>query len=398
VYRVLRSLLYDLDMKILCVHNTPDLYGASRCMERVFGRFAQDGHEVHVALPGPGPVVDMLRKNGVHVHIHPGLSVFDRSQVGSLRKSIQFALLFPVAVLRLIWLVLRYRIDVIHTNTVVLPASGVAAFLTRTPHVWHIRELLSEFGKLWKPYQRYIGFVSTRIIAISLCVRDQFDPSIQKKVQVIYDGLDDSTASVNPEREAAFRSLFPDDKFLVGVVGRIKWHRKGQEILVKAASLLKDRFPRAHYVIVGSTPPGNEAHLVRLRDLVSDLGLEDRVTFAGETDDPMSVFAALDVAVVPSVQAEPFGGVVLEAMSAGTPVVGSRCGGIPDQIVDEVSGILFTPGDPDALADGIARLLDDPELRKRMSAQGILRVRNAFAFENTYNSMAALFEQVVGTR
>jgi glycosyltransferase involved in cell wall biosynthesis len=383
-------------MNILSVNNTVDLYGASRCMLRVFGRFAEDGHEVHAVLPENGPLVDLLEAKGVHVHIHHCLSIFDRSQVGSIGACLRFLVLFPISVIQLVTLILRFHIDVIHSNTAVLPSSAVAAFITGRPHVWHIREYFGEFGRLWKLYQRYIFLVSTAIVAISRCTRDQFDPALRNKIQVIYDGLDETVARVLPDSRDAFRRTLPADKLLVGVVGRIKWHRKGQEVLVRAADLLKERHPQVHYVLVGSTAPGNQEHETRLRELVAASGLESDFTFAGDTEDPISVFAALDVAVVPSVQPEPFGCVVIEAMVAGTPVVGSRCGGIAEQIVDGVSGVLFTPGDAEALANALERLLNDPILRKRMVEEGFHRVRAVFPLDSTHQQMAALFDQVAG--
>jgi glycosyltransferase involved in cell wall biosynthesis len=381
-------------LKILSVNNPVDLYGASRCMERLFGRFAADGHEVHAVLPKNGPLVDVLKAKGVHVHIQASLSIFDRSQVGSFRSCLRFLVLFPVSVIQLALLTLRFHIDVIHANTGVLPSCAVAAFVTGRPHVWHIRELFGEFGQLWKPYQRYISFLSTAVVAISHCTRDQFDPALRSKVQIVYDGLDESIARVDPACRVAFRGSFPAGKLLVGVAGRIKWHRKGQEVLVRAAKLLKEQHPQVHYVLVGSTAPGNQEHETRLRELITASGLENDFTLVGDVQDPISVFAALDVAVVPSVQAEPFGCVVIEAMAAGTPVIGSRCGGIAEQIVDGVSGLLFAPGDAAALADALARLIGDPTLRSQISEEGFHRVRSAFPFENTYRHMAAIFDQV----
>ncbi len=381
-------------MNILSVNNTTDLYGASRCLERVFTRFVEGGHEVHVVLPGNGPLVELLRSKGIQVHIQTGLSVFDRSQVGSILGCLRFLLYFPISVVLLIALILRYSIDVVHTNTGVLPSSGIAAMLTGTPHVWHVRELFAEFGWLWKPYERYISLFSSVIIAISRCTRNQFDFAIRNRVHVIYDGLDETAFEVNPERRDAFRNSFPTDKLLVGVVGRIKFHRKGQEVLVRAARLLKERHPRVHYVIVGSTALGNEEHETRLRSLIASLDLENDFTFVGDVEDPMPVFAALDVAVVPSVQPEPFGCVVIEAMAVGTPVIGSRCGGIAEQIIDGSSGLLFTPGDPDALADRLERIINDGLLRERIIEEGLQRVHDVFRLEDTCRHTLALFDRV----
>jgi glycosyltransferase involved in cell wall biosynthesis len=385
-------------MKILSVNNTADLYGASRCMERLFGRFAREGHEVHAVLPERGPLADLFEACGVRVHIHRSLAVIDRAQFRSVRGCLRFLLLFPISVLWIVALVLRLRIDLIHTNTLVMPSPAMAAFITGRTHIWHVRELLSEFGWMWKPYQRYVYLLSDAIVAISHCTRDQFDPELLGKVHVIYDGLDDTAAMADPARIQEFRESFSAETKLIGVVGRIKWHRKGQEVLVRAAALLRHQHPEAHYVIVGSTAPGNEDHEIRLRELISACGLDNTVLLTGDYHDPASVFAALDIAVAPSIQPEPFGCVVIEAMAAGTPVVGSHCGGIPEQIVDGVSGILFTPGDPVALAKALHSLLEAPRLRERVALEGRLRVREKFTLESTYRTMAALFNKSTGSQ
>jgi glycosyltransferase involved in cell wall biosynthesis len=385
-------------MKILSVNNTADIYGASRCMERVLGRFVEDGHEVHAVLPQEGPLVAMLEARGIRVHIHRTLPIVERSRMGSLRGCARFFLQFPFSVCWLAVLILRLRIDIVHTNIVVLPTPAFAAFIARRPHVWHIRELLGEFGWMWIPYQRYIMVFSRAAVAISCCVREQFEPALQGRVHVIYDGLDEAAIRIDPARKESFRKALPPDRLLVGVLGRIKWHRKGQEVLVRAASLLTKSHPCVHYVLIGSVAPGNEVHETKLRALISDLGLGDAVTLYGETDDPMSVLAALDIAVVPSVQPEPFGCVVIESMAAGTPVIGSRCGGIAEQIVPDVSGILFPPGDFQALASGLDRLFNDALLRNRLVEQGLRRVREDFPLEDTYRSMLALFETIGGLK
>ncbi len=383
-------------MKILTVNNTADLYGASRCMERVFGQLARQGHEVHAVLPEKGALVDLLEAHGIHVHVHPGLTLLDRNQLRTLAGCVRFASLLPFSVFFLVRLILRLRIDVVHTNTVVLPSPSLAAFLTRRPHVWHVRELLQEFGPLWRPYQHWVALLSSGIVAISSSVRDQFDPKLRHKVQVIYDGLDESTCTPDAGRMGAFRERFPAESMLIGVVGRIKWHRKGQEVLVRAASLLRERHPEAHYVIVGSPSRGNEDHEVRLRDLISRHGLQDVVHLIGELEDTASVFAALHIAVAPSVQPEPFGCVVLEAMAAGAAVLGSRAGGIAEQIVHGETGLLFTPGDADELARQLDDLLSHPARRRRMAAAGTRRALSHFRLATTVREMAELFERLEG--
>ena len=384
-------------MKILSINNTADMYGASRCMERVFSRFTADGHEVHAVLPEDGPLVALLKARGVRVHLHPAMPIVDRAQLRSLSGCLRFLVCFPLSVVWLAALMLRLRIDLVHTNTVVLPTPSVAALLTGRRHVWHVRELLGEFGALWRPYQRFVYRLSDAIIAISQCTREQFDVALRDRVAVIYDGLAESDSLIDPEERDRIRRLAPPESTLVGVVGRIKFHRKGQEVLVRAAGLLRGKYPDARYLIVGSASPGNEGQVTRLRQLIAEVGVGDLVVLAGESTDPASVFAALDIAVVPSVQPEPFGCVVMEAMAVGTPVIGSRCGGIAEQIVDGVSGLLFPPGDAPALAAALESLLGNAARRDAMAEAAASHARTLFSLDGTYNAMANLFDTVGGT-
>ena len=165
---------------------------------------------------------------------------------------------------------------------------------------------------------------------------------------------------------------------------------------MRAAALLRHRFPECYYAIVGKPSPGNDAEEVRLRALIAEHELDNVVHFLGEMEDTASVFAALDVAVVPSVQTEPFGCVVSEAMAAGTAVVGSRAGGIAEQIVAGESGLLFAPGDAEDLALQLGRLLGDSAFRQLLAAQGEEHVRTHFLLQTTILNMAALFERLAG--
>ncbi|WP_170834915.1 glycosyltransferase [Terriglobus roseus] len=384
-------------MKILSVNNTSDLYGASRCMERLFRQFVLAGHEVHAVLPGTGPLVALLRSSGVQVHIQPGISIVDRARMRTAWGVVSFAVSTPLSVLRLAWLIGRLRIDVVHTNTVVMPTPAFAAYLMGVPHVWHVREILSEFEAFWRPFQHVVTGLSNSVIAVSQSVRQQFLPGLQHQVTVIYDGLGDEAATVNEAYRTALRERFCADALLVGVVGRIKFHRKGQEILVQAVSLLKGKYPEARFLVVGSPPPRSPDELGRLSALMEECGVRERFTLLGEIDDPASLFAALDITVVPSVHPEPFGCVVIEAMAVGTPVIGSDCGGIAEQIVDGQTGLLFKPGDAAALAIALDRMLSDADLRYRMSQQASIRMKTCFRTEDTFLATNVMFQYAMGT-
>ncbi len=119
------------------------------------------------------------------------------------------------------------------------------------------------------------------------------------------------------------------------------------------------------------------------RKLAAKLGIADRVRFLGWLG-PTELDAAYEraaVVAVPSLWPEPFGVVGIEAMARGRPVVASRTGGIPDWLVDGVTGVLTRPGDVGELAAALRRLIESPELRARMGAAAVDRVRRHFTVE-----------------
>jgi glycosyltransferase involved in cell wall biosynthesis len=379
-------------MVILSVHNTADIYGASRSLLRMLRRLTKDGHEVHVVLPGRGPLVNLLLEHGINVHRYEPLAVIDRNQLRSFRGAIAFALNFQRSVFWLAALMLRQGFDVVHTNSAVIPAPALAAKFTGRRHVWHIREFFSDFPSLWKLYQWYVGLLSAQIVANSLATREQFSARLRKKCSVIYNGLDEDSGVIDRENAQRFRASLGNPKWLIGVVGRIKWVRKGQEVLVKAAALLANEFPDTRYVVVGSCAPGNEDHLVRLHELIHEKGLKERFIFAGELEDLRDIYAAFDLTVVPSMMPEPFGCVVVESMAVGTPVVGTRIGGIPEQIVDGTTGLLFEPGDEVGLARALSKLMSDEALRLSMADACRRRFQNTFSLDTAYSK----FSEIIG--
>lgn len=152
---------------------------------------------------------------------------------------------------------------------------------------------------------------------------------------------------------------------LVGIVGRLEeW--KGQKIFLRAAALVATSHPDARFLVVGGALLGWEGdYPLRLQRLAKELGIDERVYFAGHQDDVYPWFDAMDV-VVHASSAEPFGLVIVEAMALGKALVASDSGG-PAEIVEQgTSGLLVGHGDHAAMAKAVADLLSDPARRARM--------------------------------
>jgi glycosyltransferase involved in cell wall biosynthesis len=381
-------------MHIAFVHSGADLYGASRALLRLAAALIERGRRVTVILPYDGDLRPALERCGATVLLHSSMTILTRpSASGSLRQ----LLLLPFSFFELVRLFRRLRPDVVHSNTAVILSAAPAAWILGIPHICHIREFFAEFPILWKFYRSYLAWFSTAIVCVSHAVAAQFEVGIrERKVRVIYDGIPelelrrDSTA-------AACRGQFGLDEhsLVAGVVGRIKTTRKGQEILVRAAALLKDRYPQARYLLVGSPFPGNESHLISLKAAMRASGVEDRFILTGDLADVAPAYACLDVLVLPSAMPEPFGLVLIEAMARRIPVIATSAGGPPEIIDHDRSGLLVPPGDAHALARALDRLFADRQLRLQLAANGRARFESMFEFNGFVDRMSALYSDTI---
>jgi glycogen(starch) synthase len=371
-------------MKILTLSGTADLSGASRCMERVFGQLAQQGHEVHAGVPSRGSLAEALEARGIAVHVVEGLQTLRTERGWTGVSWAQLAMSAPRGLWALTRLIRLLRPEVIHTNEALVPLPSVAARLTRTPHVWHLRSVPAKWSEhLRGGYLRWVAVSSREVIAVSGFVARQIPPRYQDRISVVYEGLDPRLEEPSGSAVKIFRRRFAPGTRLVGVVGRIEWGHRGQEMLVRAASLLQPRMPEVQYLFAGRAPEEEPGHEAELHQLVETYGLQSCVTFLGNDCSPQTVLAALDVAVVPPVVPQPYSFAALDAMAHGSCVIASRSGGLPEQVEDGETGLLFTPGDFAGLADALERLLRDDGLRQKMGAAGRQRVLGEFSFEQT---------------
>ncbi len=156
--------------------------------------------------------------------------------------------------------------------------------------------------------------------------------------------------------------------FTVGFLGRLT-REKGVEVLLN--TLISTG---SVAVIAGTGPEENS-----LKKLAKENGIGNRVKFLGEVADKQKFFSQIDCLIVPSVEAESFGLVIIEAMAAGIPVVASRIGGILEIIEDKKTGLLFEPGNKTELAEKIQFLLKNPKKAKIIKERAALAVGQRFS-------------------
>lgn len=220
------------------------------------------------------------------------------------------------------------------------------------------------------------------VVAVSNAVRDRlarFDRQLTP--HVIHSAADPSPA--NPETSARLRRRWKD-RFVVGHVGALSDGHKGQLTLIAAAKRLEPEIPELLVVFLGQGPDEP-----KLKEAAADCS---HVEFAGFVTDVGSYLAAFDVFAFPS-RYEALGSILLDALTAGLPIVASNVGGIPEAVRDGREGILVPPGDAEALAAGIRRLYQNPALREKLSTAASRRAE-LFTAERMADEYLALYRKL----
>lgn len=212
---------------------------------------------------------------------------------------------------------------------------------------------------------------------------------------VIHPGIDAPEAlEADALRRLREEVGLPGDRPVIGITGRLMaW--KGQHHVLRALALLRDRGVAVHGLVVGGNAYDHEPEYEPfLHRLVTELGLEDRVTFSGQVPDATRYVQLMDIAVNAS-DHEPFGIVLLEAMALGVPVVAVDAGGPAEIVQDGVSGLLVATADPERFADALHRLAGDAALRERLAEAGRARYDAEFTAERMTDDLTAALERVV---
>lgn len=378
-------------VKVLYVHSSAVLYGSDRALLHLIRFLDRERFQPVVVLPESGPLVPALEVYGVEVHIIP-LSILHRSL--RLRFWMQFVGRLWTSTRAIVRLIRAQGIGLVHTNTAHVFNGALAARMAGVPHIWHIREMQLGMSRLGGVLSALICRASVTILVISQAVRDAFRwrEACGAKVHTIYDGVDTERFTLPDDKRTLREAVgLPPDAALVGMVGRIA-HWKGQATFLKAAALVHSQQPQAHFVIVGDAVTAHDHQLKQeLVQLTQDLGLAEGVTFTGFRGDVPQIMAALDVFVLPSELPEPWGLVVLEAMASGCPVVATKQGGPLESVLDGETGYLVLPAEPEAMAQALLALLQNPQQAKAMGMAGRARCIEHFPLERAARDVMARY-------
>jgi glycosyltransferase involved in cell wall biosynthesis len=263
------------------------------------------------------------------------------------------------------------NIDVIHLNNqLVLNFMGLfVARAANIPCVFHLRTFNSYGLNIHKI--SYSKKINLQYVAISQELKNHWVRMglESDRIKVIYNILDDSKDVEGTS--SSISSIVDYSGYKIIYVGRLI-ECKGITFLLKSLSQLIDVKFKAKLFLVGDGDFEQE-----IRHCASSLNIEDCVSFLGYQSNPLAFMEKADLLVLPSKE-DGFGRVLLEAMSVGTPVIGTRIGGIQEVVQHEVNGLLVTYGDVSALKEAMKRMLEDESLRKKTIGAGFQILRDRF--------------------
>jgi glycosyltransferase involved in cell wall biosynthesis len=212
------------------------------------------------------------------------------------------------------------------------------------------------------------------------------------KLEVVANGIPTDDLPDLPSPEAVRASLgIPATAPVVGTVGRLAEIKK-QDVLIRAVGGLRPRLPGVRLVLVGDGP-----ERPRLEALAHESGLGDRVHFVGYQPCPAAFLRMMDVFSLTS-RSEGFPVSLLEAWLAGRPVVCPAVGGIPEVVTHGINGLLFPPGDDAALVEGLASVLGDGGLARRLGEAGRSAVRERYSIDRMASEYESRYDSLVAAR
>ncbi len=354
------------------------LGGAEAMLEAVLDGSREEGHEIELVFFEPGEWVEELRGRGFRVDVLPA---------GRLRELHRWV----VTVRRLAALLRERRPDLMlnwaaKTQLYGAPAAALAGMSERV--VWW-QQLIPDGG--------WLDRVATALPTAAVGCYSEAAARAQERLRPRRRTFVVAAGAPLPQPPAQPAPLkLPEGVPVVGLVGRLQpW--KGQDRLLRAQALLRDRGRDIHTLIVGGAAYGfSEGYAASLPELADELGLTDRVTLTGQVPDAGPYVERMDVLVNAS-DPEPFGIVLLEGMSRGVAVLAVDSGGPAEFVEDGRTGVLARSGEPAALADALQRLLDTPGLRRKLADAGRERFLAEFTDAALRRRFFAALEAVLAT-
>jgi len=385
---------------ILYLSHSANLYGSEQSLLLLIQGLNKKQFSPIVVLPTDGPLRQLLEPHA-KVEIVPSLQPWLTWRRGfwCLVYNIIIIPFILWSIFSLIKIIKKHKVELIHTNSLVMIDGALAAKIMQIPHVWHARELLSATSL----YPIHSVFGRRQVIAIiqnlSSFIIANSDATLAcfpgfSLITTIYNPVSEAFLAATPNKTKIYTEFkLASNILLIGQAGHIT-SLKGYDDFITAAAIIKKSMPHVHFFIAGSTPKSGRVYEKKLRQMIIEYNLQETVHLVGYRTDIVSFMSALDVFVLAS-HSESFGRALVEASAIGIPVIGTNVGGIPEIVEHGVTGFIVPPYQPEKLAKAILLILKDPKLAHQMGQAGKAYVKQKFSSTAYISQITALYEQFI---
>lgn len=388
--------------RILHIIETAALGGAGRVLLNLICCVDHATYEQVVLLGSHGPLVNLLDAHRVKTQVVPvppmAKVTFDLAGR---------TLWNPTAVARNFWQLATwarglsifargYLPDLIHCHSLLANLSGIGvAYTVRSPLIWHEHNI--QPAGIRKCIVAALGRrFPARIIAVSRAVASNYGSPLPSNMSIIPNGLDCRIFSSQRSSNELRKALGLDcGQPVVGIFAHLI-PGKGHEVFLHAVAQVITEMPQVKFLVVGDEFfPRDAGYREYLATLSDNLSIKEHVIFTGFRGDVERLMMLTDVCVSASIVSESFPIILLEAGAAGKPVVASRVGGVPEIVDDGTTGLLIPPGNSNAMASALLRLLKNDDERRRMGRMAREKVCLEFTLDKWITKIEKVYREVL---
>jgi len=383
---------------ILFIHQSAELYGSDKTILMFISSLDKEKYKSIVVLPFDGPLKRELEKNDIEVVIAPVLKLYRKML--TVHGILRFIREYKSGLKIIEGLHNKHHFDIVYSHTLAALIGIIFARKYKIKHLWHVQEIIAKPKIFNKGFVKLLSLESNHVAVYDSKTTMEFwtegNSILEKKSEFVCNGLDVKQKPLpNAELTVKIRKEYfnlADNQLVIALVGRINsW--KGQQLLLKAFYGIAHKHPDTKLVFIGSAPP-NQEFLKELKDNIKEYRLEDRVIIIPFQENIWSFWDAIDIAVVPSTEPEPFGMVAIEAMLSKKPVIAAKHGGLTEIVLHNETGLLFEPNDEMALSLALEELILDCDKRSMFGAKGYQRTIEYFSLEKHVEKFEAIFEKI----
>ncbi|MFC4103169.1 glycosyltransferase family 4 protein [Paenibacillus xanthanilyticus] len=382
-------------IKVMYFGHQTDMAGGEISLLQLIDSIDKTAVKPEIIIPGPGRFKNELekrrelKKHELHLPDEFVKGTAQSYESGGIAKKAYSVVHLVKTALQLRSILKQEKPDILHTNTLKAAViATMATFMGKTKHIYHDRT------HTYNVANRMIYRRAEKIIAISDFVRSKYEGLDKSKIVRVYNGVKNKQLGKD---EFQLREAYGigGDEVLIGVVGRIvPW--KGHRTFIEAAiNLMKGSSQKFKFIIIGSAEiEASEGYENEIKQLIDNSGFKENFIFTGYRTDVQNLMSQLNVLVVPSIEEEAFGRVIIEGQMSNVIVVASRIGGIPELIVDNETGLLFRPGDSSELTEKLQRILRDPEWALRIRDKGYASAHENFNIDIHSARIKRVYEEL----